>query len=777
LFLKLRSTGSTSGGGFKSAAQRKLDALNAASRKWQQRRGEDEEEEVEGAGGVDDAEAVFMDNKKPKLAHPLPAAAASASAAATSSVARAASSGADDDGDDAQAVSDASAAEQAMLAAMFPSSFGKAAKTGPDLAKINERHVRKDRDAVPIVKLEGAPDKPAGGVQQQRPAPRNVAPAPPPSLLGGSYDSSDDDDADSERKGAPPATATAPVAAASGAAMSTDDEADSDDDDDDGGALDASGRKVHPLVRSLPISHEAELRLNGHTKTVSALAVDKAGSRVLSGSYDYQAKLWDFGGMNETLAAFRSFEPLEGHQVRALNYSPSGDMFLAVTGGAQAKVYTRDAGEVCTLARGDMYILQQKLTKGHSSPLTSGWFHPRDRGCIVTSGIDGTVRLWDVNRPDNNISVVIPRGVMRGTAVSATAISKDGKLIAAAATDGSLHLLKSGTKAYDYRDSSVVSDAHVKGSETSALLFASDNVTLFSRGGEGDHTLKSWDVRALRQPLAVLAGLENGYPETDIALSPDEKVVVTGTSARDKDAAAAAAAADGAGASGHAVFIERAGLKPLQRVSMGCRSVVRSVWHSGINQLLFGCSDGVIRLLYDPVRSNKGVLQCIGRRARAKNPLDFEMEGGGAGQPVHMGAIITPHALPGMRGDESALSQNRKRKRDKAAAALAPEAPLAGRFGVGGRAAGSSSMAAFHLSKSVSMRTDPREKDPRQALLAMDALAKADPVFLGKAYAATQPKTIFAEVPEEERTVRMTEEEIALYNKREGAKEGEGRKH
>lgn len=30
-------------------------------------------------------------------------------------------------------------------------------------------------------------------------------------------------------------------------------------------------------------------------------------------------------------------------------------------------------------------------------------------------------------------------------------------------------------------------------------------------------------------------------------------------------------------------------------------------------------------------------------------------------------------------------------------------------------------------------------EDPREALLKMDAVAKADPIFLGKAYGATQP--------------------------------------
>lgn len=73
-------------------------------------------------------------------------------------------------------------------------------------------------------------------------------------------------------------------------------------------------------------------------QVVSALAVDPSGSRVLSGSYDYTVRMYDFQGMNSRLASFRQLEPSEGHQVRNLSWSPTADRFLCVTGSAQAKV-------------------------------------------------------------------------------------------------------------------------------------------------------------------------------------------------------------------------------------------------------------------------------------------------------------------------------------------------------------------------------------------------------------------------------------------------------
>lgn len=82
-----------------------------------------------------------------------------------------------------------------------------------------------------------------------------------------------------------------------------------------------------------------KLKLVKCLQVVSALAVDHTGSRVLSGSYDYSVRMYDFQGMNSRLQSFRQLEPFEGHQVRNLSWSPTADRFLCVSGSAQAKVF------------------------------------------------------------------------------------------------------------------------------------------------------------------------------------------------------------------------------------------------------------------------------------------------------------------------------------------------------------------------------------------------------------------------------------------------------
>ena len=68
-------------------------------------------------------------------------------------------------------------------------------------------------------------------------------------------------------------------------------------------------------IPEFPTTHE--LILKDHTKVVSALALDPSGARVLSGSQDYDCKLWDFGGMDWRCKPFKTWEPAGTYFVRS----------------------------------------------------------------------------------------------------------------------------------------------------------------------------------------------------------------------------------------------------------------------------------------------------------------------------------------------------------------------------------------------------------------------------------------------------------------------------
>ena len=116
-----------------------------------------------------------------------------------------------------------------------------------------------------------------------------------------------------------------------------------------------------------PITHE--ITLKDHTKVVSGLALDPSGARIISGSHDYDCKLWDFGGMDMRCKPFKSWEPAGTYHVRFIfhrvgwfecrlffqihdvNFSNDGTKFLCISGTTQAKIFDRDGEEqyVCFL--------------------------------------------------------------------------------------------------------------------------------------------------------------------------------------------------------------------------------------------------------------------------------------------------------------------------------------------------------------------------------------------------------------------------------------------
>lgn len=128
----------------------------------------------------------------------------------------------------------------------------------------------------------------------------------------------------------------------------SDDDNDSSDNDDDDDDDDDSKRKKIPI--------ESQVSLNHGTKAVSALCIDPPGVRLASGSVDYDVRLWDFAGMDQTLQSFRTLTPCGNHPIKFLKYSPTGDRLLVISGMSQAKVLDRDGHELWECVKGDQYI-------------------------------------------------------------------------------------------------------------------------------------------------------------------------------------------------------------------------------------------------------------------------------------------------------------------------------------------------------------------------------------------------------------------------------------
>mmetsp|Transcript_45496 Transcript_45496/g.33273 ORF Transcript_45496/g.33273 Transcript_45496/m.33273 type:complete len:110 (+) Transcript_45496:1104-1433(+) len=103
-----------------------------------------------------------------------------------------------------------------------------------------------------------------------------------------------------------------------------------------------------------------------------------------------------------------------------------------------------------------------------------------------------------------------------------------------------------------------------------------------------DDSMKLWDLRNSAKPVFIWSDLPNLSSRTNICFSPDESVAITGTSVR-----------KGFGY-GHLVPVDIKSGQQLESIPICQASVTRVLWNEEIDQIVVGCSDGNLRVLYDP---------------------------------------------------------------------------------------------------------------------------------------------------------------------------------
>ncbi|XP_067340602.1 WD repeat-containing protein 70 isoform X1 [Channa argus] len=499
----------------------------------------------------------------------------------------------------------------------------------------------------------------------------------------------------------------------------------SDDDDDEEEAEDDSDDNP---VKKIPDTHE--ITLQHGTKTVSALGLDPSGARLVTGGYDYDVRFWDFAGMDQSLQAFRSLQPCECHQIKSLQYSVTGDVILVVSGNAQAKVLDRDGFNVMECVKGDQYIVDMANTKGHTAMLNGGCWHPKIKEEFMTCSNDGTVRTWDLSSEKKHKSVFKPRS-LQGKKVTPTCCtySRDGKLIAAGCQDGTIQIWDRNLSVHTkFR----CQQAHTPGTDTSCLSFSYDGVTLASRGG--DDTLKTWDIRNFRKPVNVAMGLTNYFAMTDCCFSPDDKLLVTGTSVKKDEG------------NGKLVFFDRASFQRVYEIEVTNASVVRLLWHPKLNQIMVGTGNGLAKVYYDPIKSHRGAMLCVVKNKRKERQAET----------LTQEYIITPHALPMFREarQRSTRKQLEKDRLDPKKSHK-PEPPVSGP-GRGGRVAAHGGTLSSFIVKNIALdKTD--DSNAREAILRHAAEASENPYWVAPAYKQTQPEPVFAEDSEEDESDKEPE--------------------
>lgn len=174
-----------------------------------------------------------------------------------------------------------------------------------------------------------------------------------------------------------------------------------------------------------------------------------------------------------------------------------------------------------------MYITDQARTKGHTAGLLSGAWSPISREEFLTTSGDGTARTWDFYAGGKTHTAIIKCRAQNGlkTAPTTCCYSRDGRVIACGCADGSIQL-------WDLRKSTVAPVSMVRkghlATDISGISYSYVGNELVTRGC--DDTMKLWDIRKIKECLHTFDDLYSRYDTTNAVFSPDDKVVITGTS-------------------------------------------------------------------------------------------------------------------------------------------------------------------------------------------------------------------------------------------------------
>lgn len=142
------------------------------------------------------------------------------------------------------------------------------------------------------------------------------------------------------------------------------------------------------MAQLIPAACEATAKMPQST-AVTALAVDPQGTKFATGNVSYFVYLYDYQKMDSSMKFFRDLMPCESHVISDLAYSNNGERLLVASGEAVIKVLDRNGQQWCETVRGDQYLTDILLTKGHTATVNCCCWHPLSKTEFLTCGDDG----------------------------------------------------------------------------------------------------------------------------------------------------------------------------------------------------------------------------------------------------------------------------------------------------------------------------------------------------------------------------------------------------
>ncbi len=247
--------------------------------------------------------------------------------------------------------------------------------------------------------------------------------------------------------------------------------------------------------RFLSTRVNARQTLKGHTDRVTSVAYSPDGKRIVTGSGDSTAKVWDAETGQE-------FVTLKGHSggVTSVAYRLDGRRIVTGSWDKTARVWDGETGQ------------ELQTFKGHSAQITSVAYSP-DGKRLITGSFDQTAKAWDAATGQELFCLTD-----HTQAVESVAFSPDSKWIVTGGKDSTAKVWDAETG-----DILLTLKAHPRDFVYRAY-FSPDGKRIVTISN--DRTAKVWDAE-MGQELLNLKGHANAV--TGIAYSPDGQRIVTGS--------------------------------------------------------------------------------------------------------------------------------------------------------------------------------------------------------------------------------------------------------
>jgi cytochrome c len=275
----------------------------------------------------------------------------------------------------------------------------------------------------------------------------------------------------------------------------------------------------------------AAAQMRGHGGPVRALAISADGMEAVSGSFDSAVIRWSLS-RNEAKAVLRFHDSAvnavlvladgrivsTGEDARIAIWRPGEEQPSAVLTGHQAPVValavSPDGASIASASWDQTAALwslagssKPRVLDGHAQGVNGVAFSP-DGAALVTAGYDASICIWPLQREEAPIVTRLP------SALNAVAVAPDGEIVTAGG-DGQVYLLSpTGERR---------AEAAAGGMPIISLALSRDGRLIAAAGSRGSVAIIE---RSSRKLVGTLVG--PGLPVWSVAFFPDNHTLLTG---------------------------------------------------------------------------------------------------------------------------------------------------------------------------------------------------------------------------------------------------------